>query len=47
MKLVLTENPDISNAKLVEHMSEAAKIIIHAKYFVIGNLLNPSPSSTE
>ena len=40
--LVLAENPAISNAKLVAHMSDAGKI--YAKYFINGKLQNPSPS---
>ena len=45
MKMVLEENPDISNADLVQHMAAAAKI--YSKYFVNGNLQNPCPNGTD
>ena len=45
MKTVLAENPDISNAELVAHMSDAAKT--YPRYFVNGHLQNPSPAGAD
>ena len=41
----MPENPDISNAELVAHMSDAAKT--YARYFVNGHLQNPSPAGAD
>ena len=45
METMLAENPDISNAQLVAHMSNAAKT--YARYFVNRNLQNPSHTGAD